>query len=121
MANELNLSAVMRYADNGQELDSLDFDLIGQLLTVTGTDHVRGTITASTSAAALDLGSCASCGILVAKNRGSVAVNIRAGSGGTDVLTFPAGIGYWCYLATNTPYAVTGSSTAVLEYLILEQ
>ncbi len=122
MANEALLTVSLQIAVSGQSLDTdNDFDLACQRLDVGSTLHVRGVLATTTSAAAIDLGSVTSCGLAVFRNRGATNIHIRAGSGGTNVITIPAGKGYACYLATNTPYAVAASSTSNLEYCIWQQ
>lgn len=120
MASEITLSVAASFAKSGESFNTDDLDLLGQTLDVSGSYYIRRTVLTSTSAAALDIGSITTCGLFIGINRGSVAVHIRAGSGGTNVITFPAGKGYACYLATNTPYAVSASSTAKFEYILLE-
>lgn len=120
MANELFLNAAVEFAKSGQSFDAEDFDLVAQRLDVSGTKYIRGMITASMSAQALPIGNLGTLGLMVAKNRGSVAVNLRPSSTGATSITFPPGIGYPCYLSTSTPYVITVSSTAQLDYLILE-
>lgn len=121
MANELTLTSAVEFAKSLKYFNGEDFDLVVQRLDVSGTDYIRGTITASTSAQALPLGALATCGLMIGKNRGSVQVNLRPSSSGTTCTGWPAGIGYWCYLTSNTPYVISASSTAEFEYLILEQ
>lgn len=120
MANELLLNAAVQYDKSGLSFNGLDFDLVAQQLTVSGTDFIRGTISASTASTALPIGNLGTLGLMIGKNRGAVAVNLRPSESGTTCTGFPAGIGYWCYLTSNTPYVVTGSSTAIFEYMILE-
>lgn len=123
MSNELSFSASFKYTGLTVNLDGLDFELVAQRLSVSGTPYVRGTLTtATTSATAIPLGGVSSCGWAVFKNLSANAFTIRAGSGGTAVLTIPAGFGYPIYLATNTPYAACASaSSSSLEFLILSQ
>ena len=120
MASELSLSVYASFAKSGQSFTTDDLDLLGQTIDVSGSHYIRRTITATTTQAALDIGSITTCGLLIGVNRGAVAVNLRAGSGGTNTISFPAGKGFACYLATSAPYVITGSSTAVFEYILVE-
>lgn len=106
---------------SGAAFDANDLDLLGQSLTISGTKYQRGIQATSTSAAALELGSVTTPGWLVAINRGATAIHVRSGSGGANVITFPAGKGYAVYLATTTPFLVAASSTPVLDYLVIDQ
>lgn len=122
MANEALLNAGLQISVSGSSFDTdADFDLVAQRLDVSSSLHICGTLATSTSAAALPLGSVTSCGLAAFKNRGATDIHIRAGSGGSNTITIPAGKGYVCYLATNTPYAVAASSTTTLEYCIWQQ
>jgi len=120
VANEISLSVYAAFAKSGQSFNTDDLDLLGQTIDVSGSHYIRRTVTATTSQAALDIGSITNCGLLIGINRGSVAVNLRSGSSGANTASFPAGKGYAMYLATNTPYVITGSSTAVFEYILVE-
>lgn len=120
MADEISLSVAASYSKSGQDVDASDLDLIAQSIDVSGSHYIRRTMAVSTSAAALDIGSITTCGLLIGRNRGAQPVHIRAGSGGTNTITFPVGAGFAVYLATNTPYAVTSSSTSTLEYILIE-
>lgn len=120
MPNELSLSVAASYSKSGEDFDAVCLDLIGQSITVAGSNHIHNTVTATTSAAALPLGSVVTCGLLIGRNRGAIAVHIRVGSGGSDAITFPAGKGYAVYLATSTPYIVAASSTSKFEYILIE-
>lgn len=120
MANELALSCAFDFAKSGQSFNGLDFDLVAQQLTVSGTDFIRGTITATTTPQALPIGNLGTLGFMVGKNRGAAQVNLRPSESGTTCTGWPAGIGYFCYLTSNTPYVVAASGTVVFEYMIAE-
>lgn len=120
MANELNISAAVSFAKSGQSFDTSDMDLLGQTLTVAGANHIRATVSATTSAAALGKGGITTCGLLIGKNRGSANILIRSGAAGADVVLFPPGIGFAVYLATSTPYVSSSTGTVVFEYIMVE-
>lgn len=109
------------FAKGDESFNTDDLDLFAQQLTISGTKYVRFNQTVTTTPTALFLGAVSSCGLCCVKNRGSVAINIRSGSGGANVVQVPVGLGFCFFLATNTPYVVTGSSTAEIEGIILSQ
>ena len=120
MANEIVVTAVMSFSKGGK---SDEVGTASQRITMTGGNFIRGTMNVTTAAAAIPLGavsSPATPGMCWIKNNGSVAVNIRAGSGGANVVSIKAGEESLFRLATATPYAVTASSSADIEYEILE-
>lgn len=117
MANEIVVTALMSFSKGGK---SDEVGTASQRITMTGGNFIRGTMNVTTAAAAIPLGAVGTPGMCWIKNNGSVAVNIRAGSGGANVVSIKAGEESLFRLATATPYAVTASSSADIEYEILE-
>lgn len=120
MASEHVISVDGSFAKSGESWNSRDLDMLGQTSTVSGTNHHGGTATATTSVAPIDIGAVVTCGWLWLKNRGAWPIHLRIGSGGTNTIVFPAGIGYAVYLSASTPYVIAVGGSAKYEYKLFE-
>jgi hypothetical protein len=119
MADEIKLSSLLSFAKGGR---SAEFGALGQEIDMAGTDYVRATQTIGTTAEALMTGDMTNCGVLCIKNLDPTNyVNLRAGSGGADLVKIKAGECFPLRLATNTPYAIANTAPVEVEYLLLEE
>lgn len=117
MANEILVTSQMSFS-KGSKSDEVGY--ASERITMNGDDFVRGTMSVSTTQTAIPLGAVGTCGLLWIRNNGTATVNLRMGSSGANVNSWKNGEGYWVRLAASTPYVVTASGTAEIEYAILE-
>lgn len=116
--HNLTLSAFASWLGPHNKISSKDLGLEEQLLLVNNMP-LETELVVTTTPVALDTGGITNGGLLVGKNRGTTAVNVREGSGGTDVVKFPPGLGFHVYIIAAAPYIVAESGTAKFEYKFL--
>lgn len=118
MANELTLSASLKFEKSGRKVD---FSKPGVQLDVAGTDFVFQTQTVGNSEEALDIGDVTSPGyILIYNNDASNFIEVRAGSSEADVVKVRAGGVALFELATATPYVIADTANVEILFALIE-
>jgi len=120
MANELTLSASLKYEKGTRKVD---VGKSGVQLDVAGTDHVTFTQTVGTTEEALKLIDAGTPGYCFIRNLDSANfVEIRAASAGDDCIKIPAG-GIALFMLgsdATAPYAIADTAEVELEVTIIE-
>lgn len=119
MANELTLTAVLRFLKNSI---SKELEVENLSLDVSGDNAIHNSQTVGTSEEALVLGDAGAGGYLIAVNRDSTNfVELRPGSGIADLVKIgPGEVAMFRLAADATPYAIADTASCLLEYLIVE-
>lgn len=122
MANELTVSASIRYTKSGVSVNTDDFGASGVQIDVSGSEYLEGIQVVGTTEEAQLVGSdMATPGYVLLKNLDSTNfVKVRAASGGTDVIKLKAGEVAMFRLAATGPYMIADTASCRVRYLIIE-
>lgn len=118
MANELTVSASLRFSKSGREASQ---SYSGIQVDVTGDKVTRIIQEIGTSEEALDIGDIGTAGYVLIKNLDDDNfVEIRPGSGTADLIKIGAGEIALFRLALNGPYAIADTAACDLEITLIE-
>ena len=118
MANELTISASLKYQKGDRKLDVAKS---GVQIDVTGTDFIQKTQTVGTSVEDLDLGDIGTPGYMFVRNLDATNfVSIRHGASGDNVVKVRSGGIALFELASNDPQAIADTAAVEIEYTIIE-
>jgi hypothetical protein len=120
MANEISMGAYLKLSKGGR---TPHFECPFDTFTQTGTDYFKGTQTATTTTAALEIGRITQPGLMLLKNLDSsnwiemAGATFVADSGVIQVLA-----GEWCLFRWKgtTPFIRANSADVEVDYLLLE-
>lgn len=118
MANELTVSCSLTFTKSGNG-DSKAYSGISIDVSGSKTTKIRQTI--GTSEEALDIGDIGTCGFIIGKNLDATNyIEIRPGSGETDLVKVGPGEPFMFRLAMSGPYAIADTASCDIEFLIVE-
>lgn len=122
MANELTVSASLRYSKNGVNIDSDDFGAAGVQIDVTGTEILRHVQLVGTSEEALYVGAdIGTPGYVLMKNLDPTNyVSVRAASGVADLIKLSPGEIALFRLQSTAPYVIANTAACRLAYIVIE-
>lgn len=118
MANELTLAASLKFVKGAT---NVSFAKSGIQVDVSGTGFAFKSQNVGTSEEALDIGDVTTPGyILIYNNDSTNYVEVRGGSGETDVVKVRAGKLALFELATTTPYVIADTASVEIIYAIVD-
>lgn len=123
MADELQLSARLKFAKGARNADTDGMGITGLTFDVSGTDFIHASQSIATSATAIDIGGITACGYMVVVNRDStnyVEISRATLSSGQGTIKLLAGEFAVFRLGSNTPYAIADTAAVEIEYIIVE-
>jgi hypothetical protein len=120
MANEISMGAYLKLSKGGR---TPHFECPFDTFTQTGTDYFKGTQTATTTTAALEIGRITQPGLMLLKNLDSSNYVELAGATftiGNGVIRVNAG--EWCLFRWmgTTPFILANTASVEVEFLLLE-
>lgn len=119
MANELTVNASLKFVKGST---SLFFQLLDDLVTVSGDRFVWQRQSVGTSEEAIGLGDIATGGYFLAINRDTTNfVSIRQATGGTNFIRMNAGEGcvFRIHASSAAPYWIADTAACEVEYLLI--
>ena len=115
MADELAFNFFLNYSNDGTTIE-FPFSFLSDVASAPLVDVIQ---TIATSATAVNIGSIATCGVMVIANLDTENyVKVRIGASGADVVKVLPGEAWPFRLAASTPYAIADTASVNCRILL---